>query len=450
MRNLSTNPRVLLCTAYRRFAGDYFDIADTATYRVPKMNLPYRVSSGLRFIKQNVPEVEILEYPLWDEYVTRLKEGWDVVGFSFYNVEIGEIERMAEEARRHGVKELWAGNYGALDERIPSIVDRIFIGPAEDEIAQVFGYRVRDDEIEHPVMLTHALLVPGNLRILTSGLLYTQHGCPFKCTFCQSSVFEKRRFTINLESIKRILKYYRKIGVNYIGIMDETFGSDPKFTDHITQLLHHYKFYWWAQTRVEIIKRRLDEWYERGLRMPAIGVECMFQSTLSAVNKGQRIADIIDYAHCSGGKPGMFRAMYYMVGFEDMTAEETLEDAERVSKLGFDMSTVGIITPYPKTPFWYSVNSKYGIFDNDCRHYDNEHLVWNHPGISAGEMMQLRKRVLEVLNKPTNIYLKKFIKGLQRKNSDFLWRYVVKGPIVSRMIDDRKKIFLPKLPNTSG
>lgn len=444
MKALSTSPRVLLCTSYRQFADDYFDIADTATYRVPKMNVPYRVSSSLRFIKQNIPEVEILEYPRWNEYVARLKEGWDVVGFSFYNVEIGDIKRMANEARRQGVRELWAGNYGALDEEIPGIVDRIFIGPAENEIAQVFGYKIREDEIDHPIMMSNVLIMPWNLRMFVSGLLYTQHGCPFKCSFCQSSVFQTQRFAINLESIKKTLEYYKRIGVNYIGIMDETFGSNPDFSDQITQLLSHYKFYWWAQTRVEVINRYLDKWYDRGLRMPAIGVECMFQSTLSSVNKSQRVDEIIEYARRSSEKSGLFRAIYYMIGFEDMTIQDTLRDAERVSKLGFEMSTVGIITPYPKTPFWERINTKYGIFDHTYRHYDNEHLVWNHPRISPAEMMKLRERVLRILNKPTSIYLKRFMKNMWRKDAKFLWRYFIKGPIISSMIDDRKQIFLPK------
>ena len=135
MKATSTNPRVLLCTAYRRSRGDYLDFLGGATRGLPKLSSPCRLSPGLRFIKQNVPEVEILEYPLWHEYVAKLKEGWDIVGFSAYQHDIAEIESMAEEARRQGVGETWAGNFGVLDDKVPSIVDRTFIGPAEDAIA---------------------------------------------------------------------------------------------------------------------------------------------------------------------------------------------------------------------------------------------------------------------------------------------------------------------------
>lgn len=120
MKALSTNPRVLLVTVYRRTRRDYHDIIGMSLYnRFPKANAPLRVSPGLRFIKQNVPQVEILEYPLWHEYAEALSQGWDVVGFSFYQYQIAEIIKMIEEARRQGVRQIWAGNYGALDALIP-------------------------------------------------------------------------------------------------------------------------------------------------------------------------------------------------------------------------------------------------------------------------------------------------------------------------------------------
>ena len=299
-------------------------------------------------------------------------------------------------------------------------------------------------------MIMRAYLMPGKVPLLLSGLLYTQHGCPYNCTFCQASVFEKRRFAISLEGIERVLRFYRKKGVNYVAIMDETFGCNPEISDRVTELLARYGFCWWAQTRVEVIQRHLDCWYERGLRMPAIGVECMLQSTLSSVNKGQRIQEIVDYARRSRDKAGMFRIIYYMIGFENMTAEETIADARQLSELGFEMAVVGIVTPYPQTPLWHDIDSKYGIFDTDHRHYDNEHLVWNHPTLSPDEMGKLRIDVLELLNQPTDVYLKKYIRRLFRRDPRFLWRYILKGPLMTLLADDRKQIFFPNLRNAGS
>jgi len=85
-------------------------------------------SYGLRFLKQNIPEIEILEYPTWEQYVKKLREGWDVVGFSFYLSDTPEVLEMVEYARSAGIEEIWCGNYGALTPEIQDRFDKIFIG----------------------------------------------------------------------------------------------------------------------------------------------------------------------------------------------------------------------------------------------------------------------------------------------------------------------------------
>jgi radical SAM superfamily enzyme YgiQ (UPF0313 family) len=447
MGAFSTNPRVLLTTKFRRSANDYLDFLGGSTRGIPKLSLPCRVSPGLRFIKQNVPEVEILEYPRWHEYVAKLKEGWDIVGFSFYQYEIDEIERMVEEARRHGVAETWAGNFGALDEKVASIVDRVVLGPGEDEIAQLFGYRIPDDEIEHPAMTAHVTLHPGSVRHLTLGLLYTQRGCPFKCAFCQTPAFDKRRYKLNLDRIERVLRYYRKIGIKYLFPLDELMGADPRFTDELTRLFARYDFHWWAQTRTSFFLRYLDEWYERGLRIPAVGVESMSQDTLDSINKKQDVEDIVEFARRTGEKEGMFRFAFYIIGYAHMTAEDTIRDAARLRQLDFDTCGVSVITPFPKTPLCEDVEANYGIFDRDYSHYKLKHLVWNHPHISPDEMQALLPNVINLLNRPLEIYRKVFTKvllgGLRRRKPAALWRDL-KSPLASLFINDRKQFFFPK------
>ena len=452
MKGVSTNPKVLLCTVYRLFKRDYWDVAGMPVYKFPRAAAPLRICPGLRFIKQNVPEVEIQEYPLWHEYVAKLKEGWDVVGFSFYQHHIAEIREMIEEARCQGVREIWAGNYGALDYDIPGLVDRVIIGTGEDPVAQAFGYRVRDDEIEHPVMVGHFSIFPG-VRHFTYGLLYTSRGCPFKCTFCPSPVFDNRRFSINLESIERVLKYLKKIGINDLIHMDETFGFLPVFTDKLTLLYARYKFRWWAQSRVEIFLRNLDTWYERGMRAAPVGVESTFQRALDNVDKKQRIEDTVEFARRTSAKPGLFRPAYYMVGYENMTLEETIQDTRRFKKLGFDVNGATVLTPYPRTPLWEELDSKYGIFDRTASHYDERHLVWNHPYISPLEMRYLILSLKGFLNKPLEVYRKGFRRliwdELRQQGAGFLVNNLIKGPLNSLRIDDRKQVYLSPREVTS-
>lgn len=446
MRRLSTNPKVLLCTVHRRSSRDYLDIVAQSVYSSPKASARCRVSPALRFIKQNVPQVEILEYPLWHEYVAKLKEGWDVVGFTFFQMQIEEIGKMVEEARHQEVREIWAGGYGALDYSIPSMVDRVFLGPVEDRIARVFGYRIRSEEIRHPVMMVHFSIIPG-LRHLTFGMLYTTHGCSFKCKFCQNPVFTDKRFTINLESIRQVLEYYHKMGIHDIVLLDELFGVDPKFADKVTRLLARYNFRWWALSRAAVFLRNLDVWHERGLRLPSIGVESMIQGRLDEVNKRQRIEEVLEFARRTRQKPGMYRMAAYMIGYENMTIEETIEDAIRLKQVDFDLNNITVLTPFPRTPLWNELSAKYGDFDPVYRHYNARNLVWNHPHISPSRMRRLLRSLVSYLNRPLDFYRKGLktliLDELKEQGPRFLWDNLIKGPVASYRIDDRKQGFSP-------
>jgi radical SAM superfamily enzyme YgiQ (UPF0313 family) len=433
-KGITTNPKVLLCTVYRRFPRDYTTIA----------NAPRRVSPGLRFIKQNVPQVEILEYPRWNQYVAKLREGWDVVGFSFYQNEIDEITKMAAEARRQGVKELWAGNYGALDYSIPSLVDRVFIGPGEDQVAQAFGNRVKPEDIQHPVMMVHFSIIPG-IRTLTLGLLYTAHGCPYSCSFCQTPAFERNRFTINLDSIERVLHYYKKRGVSYLFPMDEIFGIYPKFTDELTRMFARYNFRWWAQSRASLFMHNLDTWHERGLRIPSVGVESMIQGSLDGINKRQKTDEILEFCRRSRAKKGMYRISYSMIGHENLNAEQTLEDAVLLRKADFDAHAVSVITPFPRTPLWEKLSRENGIFDHKYSHYKLKHLVWHHPHISPAQMRYLLIYIESRLNSTFKFIRKGVSKflwgGLRQDGPGILWRSLLKGPAAAAFVDDRKQVF---------
>jgi radical SAM superfamily enzyme YgiQ (UPF0313 family) len=258
-------------------------------------------------------------------------------------------------------------------------------------------------------------------------------------------VFERKRFKISLESVERVLIYYRKIGINDVFVMDELFGIYPGYAEELSSMLARYGFRWWAQSRASLFVHNLDKWYKRGLRFPLIGLEAMSQKALDAIDKRQKITEILEFSRKTREKPGMYRMAYYMIGYDTMNLEETLTDVEAVKKLGLDAHPVNILTPFPKTPLWDQLETKYGIFDKTYRHYDVKHLVWNHPNISPGGMKYLLHSTISYLNRPMEIYGKGFARLIRERFTsrglDFIWKDLIKGPLASAFIDDRKKVF---------
>ena len=150
----------------------------------------------------------------------------------------------------------------------------------------------------------------------------------------------------------------------------------------------------------------------------------------------------------------MYRIGYYMIGYQNMNADDSIQDAILFKQMGFDIHSVNVITPFPQTTLWNELDTKYGIFDKNYRHFDAKHLVWNHPYIQPKQMLDLYKTIVSFLNKPITTYGKGIIQliqeGLLENGMSFIWKGIIDGPLKSIFIDERKQYFFPKLSKSTN
>jgi radical SAM superfamily enzyme YgiQ (UPF0313 family) len=366
-------------------------------------------SAGLRWIKQNIPEIEILENPTLKEFKEKLaKKKYDIVGFSFYLNETPRIIEMIDYARSVGVKTIWGGNYGVLTKEIQKYFDKIFLGYAEEEIAKELGKKIGG--LVHPPLIGY-VGTPSNIQILRSGAIQTIRGCTFKCTFCQTTAFCKKITTMPLESIDAVLKEYKKRGIREIFLMDENFGIIKDYSDKVTDLMMKYKLNWYVMTRADILDVNLEKWREKGLIGVLIGIENLSQDNLDIMKKSmtnERIINLIKKMN----NYNMWITGFYMIGCPNETRESILRDMKILKSFKLDQYQICILTPFPETPLWTELDKKYGIWDKDYSHYDAKYLVWNHPNIKPEEMTDILKKSFKIVYSRENFInsFKKFYK----------------------------------------
>ena len=394
-------PRVLFTTVYREGEG-YDYIGANSRSRWFRFRWPRDQSFGLRFLKQNIPELQIVEFPTFEGYKERLEEGWDVVGISFYISETEEALEMADFARASGaVGEVWAGNYGALTPSVQEKFDRVFVGYAEEQVARFFNRKV--DRIIHPPLIEH-LDTPIGLKLNIYGALFTIRGCSVGCSFCQATSFCNRPSPLPLESIERVLSYYRDQGINVVVIEDESFGANRRHADKVVDLLDEYGMVWGCMARADYLIDKIDEWAQmrrqrpsrrgggknpvRGFAGAAIAIENLHQQVLDGVAKREGAGEIMETVEKLKSY-GLGTVGYYMIGFPTDTAASIREDVERLASLKLDLTQICVLTPLPRTKLWEEVAGRYGISDLDYHHFDGKHLVWNHPNLSPEEMEDL-------------------------------------------------------------
>ena len=397
--------KVLFTTPYlRRERYDFYknfarpDIMMTLTSR--RIMQP-----GLRFIKQNIPQIEILEFPSWQEFTRVVDQGWDVIGFSFYSFEVGEIFEMAEYARKAGVKELWAGNYGVYNPNVDSVFDKVFDGYSEHQIALELGVTLED--VQHPPLLDSIGLQPFGGPIMRTGWLYTARGCPLKCTFCQTPAFAPNVVTTSMDSIDRVLRYYKKHDVQLVTIYDEIFGIHKAHASEVVSLLAKYELPWFVMTRSNLLIKNVGDWHENGMVSAFFGIESLNPDTLRDIKKKQS-TDLIRETLEALNRHNIVTVGSYIIGFPADSVESIKRDFQQLQQLKPDFMKIFVATPYPNTPLWDEADRGYGIDTSDWSKFDGKHLVWKHPRLTDDDTGRLLKYGYGLFN--SEEYVLKFSK----------------------------------------
>ena len=353
-----------------------------------KIAMSFLDHPGLSFLAENLP-VEILPYPSADQFAAALATPPDVLGISFYINETELALRMVAQARAAGVKEVWAGNFGAYSPQIESAFDRSITGWSESQIASLLELPpIGRESLRHPEIYG---AVGTNVfpKMILSGILFTSRGCPFTCNFCQTPDFYGKAHPVPLEAIDRVLWRYQRNGVRGINILDENFGTFPGHSSEVVELLHRYRMRWIPLTRVDTLQRNFDRWAARGLFGAHLGIESLNPASLSGASK--RIADRDSVRLLATlQRHNLFVQAFYILGFEEDTVESIRHDVEELARLAIDVVQVQVLTPYPNTGQRRAIEDRYGIHDANLSHYNSRNLVWNHPSISPLEMRELQ------------------------------------------------------------
>ncbi len=114
------------------------------------------------------------------------------------------------------------------------------------------------------------------------------------CSFCQTPSFCKKPYKLSIESIERVLAYYKKLGIDQVIILDEKFGMFKKHTEKVVELLGKYNFYWYPLVRVDTILENFSFWNENGFNGAIIGIEAFNQEILDDLQKKEKVEEIVN------------------------------------------------------------------------------------------------------------------------------------------------------------
>ncbi len=384
--------------------NDCLQLANNESFQSGKI----QPAVGIRFLKENIPSADMLEYPQWHEYTDALKNGYDIVAIGFYTTNYYDAIKMAKMAKESGVKEVWAGNFGSLTPGVLDYFDRVFTGYAERELKLAID-GIPLDKIRHPIITTPFRALYHNSE--NAGIIVSKRGCKFKCNFCSTPIFSPKTDGIHIEEIERVLSIYRDMGIDYIIIQDETFLQDRYHAKKTMNLLKEKHMKWFCASRADLIYGKVTELKDLGFNGVYMGIESMRDSALNDHKKGESVEKVtkvveelrINDVSVSGT---------YMLGHLSDTLDSIKEDLEELNRLFLYCIVFLVFTPYPELPIYKVWEESGTIINKNWRDYDGMTLVFNHPHMSPEEVKDaFRYAVTNVCN-PYNYNKRRILKKL--------------------------------------
>ncbi len=232
---IHSNPAVY---SLKRFAGEYTDAVEIAEYTINN-----RMEDILEDIYRRKP---------------------DIIGFSCYIWNIGMVEKLMGGLHKLLPKlPVFLGGpevtYDAdkLLRKYPYLTG-IFIGEGEATFAQVVKYYVKKnpESLEDipglmlrsgmtlaraPLNLTEVPFLYDDMVPFQNRIIYyeTQRGCPFRCSYCLSSIDKTVRFR-DIEVVKKELAFFLEKKVKQVKFVDRTFNCNHDHAMAVWQYLYDH------------------------------------------------------------------------------------------------------------------------------------------------------------------------------------------------------------------
>jgi len=305
---------------------------------------------------------------------------------------------IADEYRRRGAKVVMGGFHPTWKpEEAGEHADAVVVGEAEGVWAELIkdaeagalrkiykaDGRPKVEDIPSP---RHELL-DGNGYFFTN-ILQTTRGCPFDCQFCSVTAFYGGTYRFRpVEDIEREVQGFTK-GAGFVLFVDDNIVGNPVYAKRLFAMLKGQKKKWMSQASTNIIKdpELLKLASESGCHGLFMGFESLDQENLKLMGKRMntidRYADVVSRLHDHG--IGVHGSFIFGYDHDDAGVFDRVLDFTR--KVRLDAAFMPVLTPFPGTEIYKSLEAEGRIINRDWSLYDMEHVVFRPKNMTVDEL----------------------------------------------------------------
>ena len=402
-------------------------IAIIATYthptRLPRKERSVMQSSVPELIAALCPEHAEIELYNEKEDEIPLDRDWDLVFFSYLHSYYEHTKVLSTLFRQRGIKTVAGGRHAQhFADDCEQWFDAVVTGEPESNVPEL----IRDFERGqlkrryHQPSTGAACIRPyrydlidyrRNSRRLPG--IEASRGCPFSCNFCVLTGHERYRYRPVADVVDEIAHRMR-FNTNSGGLADNTFafldnnlGGNPKYLRELCEALIPLRKTWGCALTFNVLRdvETVRLMARAGCRYVYTGLETLNPESIEAMNKGQnRLAEVARVMRHSF-ENGVTLSFGLLVGSDGDTNEYLERLPEYLADLRFfSVTFVGIVCPYPETPFYRQLQAEGRILPGTTsRDYDGYTLCHRPLKLSLDETVEHFQRLCRQLGSFTNV-----------------------------------------------
>ncbi len=354
-----------------------------------------------------------------DERITRAsgKEKADIVFITSLTTTAYRTYELADIFRSRGIPVVLGGvHVSILVDEASMHATSVVVGEAEGLIKPLLSdfesndlkpvYKAASQISLDTIPFPELQLLNWRHRFFMSPI-QTGRGCAYNCDFCLVPNISGRKLRLkSIETVEKELNHLSSFKSHRLFVVDDNFLMKKERAVSIMNLFQKYGYQWMGFSNLSISKDDsfLKKLQDSGCISLFIGFESLNAEDYLLKNQSYGTVDSMREAVSRIHAHGIGIQGSFIFGFDTDTVNVFQETAAFIQETGIELPHISILTPFPGTPLFDTMEKENRILHRDWSKYDLSHVVFQPKNMTVEELQQGYSWALKYLASPTSIF----------------------------------------------
>ncbi|GBE57900.1 ribosomal protein S12 methylthiotransferase RimO [bacterium BMS3Abin01] len=306
---------------------------------------------------------------------------------------------IADEFRRRGKKVVLGGVHPSLmAEEAAAHADAVVVGESEDSWPQLLAdledggmqsrylAEVKPDLVGLPMPRRDLMKEDAYLNIPK---VETSRGCPYRCSFCSTTVFYGPR--MRFRPVEEVVKEVRDAQHRFVFFTDNNITANKKYAKRLFRALEPLGIHWLSQGSIDMADdpELMDLAQRSGCAGMLVGFESLSDENIEGMGKkaSNRVAEYEDKIKVFHSyKIGLIGC--FVFGFDGDDKSVFKKTVKFIKRNNIDCPQLTVLTPYPGTAIRSELESRGRIIHSHWEKYDVGNVTFIPKKMTAAELQQ--------------------------------------------------------------